>query len=421
MLERSVASTVFAQWACQLFPLLRGPDNLNALLNFVEREERTPARGYMIEDARWPKCAVIRCGVHMLLVINCTESLRQAANLMAGYIIPQTGHYGSRVRNNQLWSGSRWIIEHGDPLPTWQTDVKIIGHSQGGAIAAWLARELKDERPTLQIGVLSFGAPKVAGDQYILADNNRFAIVRYMNDGDPVPSIPYVSDMNLAATLIAPSAVSTSSSFSQHWGGRRLDANGDLRSYSSQPSDALVPNLSDFSGWLYETELGRDTPHTINAYADRLALYNANHPPLLANNIPNVRPDRPIVIPRAEAVRAANVQAVTMFNAGGEQQRARLVQPPRTVFYATRKGRVWSVYLGDKQVAIGPTKKRARGLARIGNAFLARLQRSAFVDQATIVGEVSSVLLQMSDPASGFRPPLRIEMPVAPPFQLRGR
>jgi len=421
MIERSANDTVFAQWACGLFALLRGTDPAAAIAAAVQAEEQQPCSTSLISDWRWPKACVIRCRVYTLILINCTETLVQAANLAAGYATRVRGRTGTNVRNDQLWSGAEYYFSQLGDQASIQNDVKIIGHSQGGAIAPWLARKMKEEISRLRIGVLSYGAPKFGGTSYVLADNNRFAITRYMNVGDPIPSFPYVSETNLAMTLLAPEAVANSSSFSQHWGGRRLDADGSLRSYSSEPSDSLVPNLPEFSAWLINTELGTDTPHSIDVYRSRLAMYNAANPPGAGVTIPSVRPDPPLRVPVAEANRAANAVATSIAVQGTTQQRARLEQPSQMRFYVVRKGRVWQVWLGNAMVAIGPKKKRARGMARFGNALLARMQRSAFVDPVAMTAQIGNVILQMSDPASGFRPPLATEMPPIPPFRLRGR
>jgi hypothetical protein len=53
-------------------------------------------------------------------------------------------------------------------------------------------------------------------------------------------------------------------------------------------------------------------------------------------------------------------------------------------FQAMHQGQTWFVTLNGNQVAIGPTKKKAQGMARVGNDLLRRLGKQAVVDPTTL-------------------------------------
>lgn len=66
--------------------------------------------------------------------------------------------------------------------------IYITGHSMGAALAVLVADEVKDLYGVT--GVYTFGEPRIGNKKFASYINDRFDVVRVINDKDPVPAHP---------------------------------------------------------------------------------------------------------------------------------------------------------------------------------------------------------------------------------------
>jgi len=85
--------------------------------------------------------------------------------------------------------------------------------------------------------------------------------------------------------------------------------------------------------------------------------------------------------------------------------------PTGQTFTAFRNEGIWMIAFGDSIVAIAPTKRRARALARLGNEFLRRLLVQAVVDPDVMETQLAAWLTSAQDPTSGIVPTLQTTIP----------
>lgn len=360
-------------------------------------------------NAVTPRRVYAKVGSKTLVVIQCTENNASALALWTSY---QAGESmsGAGVRNGHIDTAALGILEEMIRLGYYTDDILITGHSQGGAIAHALLREIAGRRVRPRVRAITFGAPKTAGTGGYFGVSER-NLCRWMTPDDPVPLIPPESVIaSVMGALGDARAARRMTFFVQPAGGRLISTAPPAVSPAVIPPTAVLPAIGNFAAWLAGSE-SASIPHRISTYSAYLAAYNARYP-----RPSDQRPDGgPMQRPNAPTPRDASAQerefVQNVFNAGREQEARILKQPRPTMFYAARIGRLWCVFLNNQQIAVGPTKKRARAIARLGNTWLTRLQRSAYVNPAELLAQVGAVVDAMADPAGQFQPPLRVVLP----------
>jgi len=84
--------------------------------------------------------------------------------------------------------------------------------------------------------------------------------------------------------------------------------------------------------------------------------------------------------------------------------------PEGQAFTARRNGASWAVYLRGEYFATGPTRRRARHLASVGNIFLRHLQPIGIVDTNALSSALDLYLADATDPTSAFKPTMRTNL-----------
>ena len=102
--------------------------------------------------------------------------------------------------------------------------------------------------------------------------------------------------------------------------------------------------------------------------------------------------------------------AQTQFSDATRQNAQPVNIPDAQLFVAVKTGRVWYVTFGGIVIASAPHKRRARALAREGNAWLRRLQNEAVVYTNDLGSQFLAYLEVASDPASGFTPTINTDI-----------
>jgi len=340
-----------------------------------------------------------------LILFDGVENLYQAGALTSGYYLTQGGGI-SRTTNRYLTDSIAYYNSFLAGTHITRTgNFVIAGYSAGAALAYNYARWLTLNTDAPEPIIWTFGGCK-PGDR-TLADSfsPRFGL-RFFNDSDPVPLFPF----NLSTyTLYNPLAVFDDlvfvNNFCQPGGGVEVFANGTGRSASVPSAAASMPMLS-FASWLLGQVQAPNGPHSIQTYINRLQLAVDAEPLPRVDQAQGGPPEVPPVLTPAE-VRAGQAAAVqTIFRLGNIQQGGEVTIPEPQQFSAFHDGKIWAVDFRGTTVAIGPTKKRAHGLARVGNDLLRRLQRQGIVDPAAIADQFEAYFVQAADPNGGFDPVL---------------
>lgn len=357
----------------------------------------------------YPRRVYARSNGKVLAVIQCTENNRSAISLWGNW---QAGEVmsGVGVRNSHIEDAALAFVQEMQQQGYLSNDILLVGHSQGGAIVHAMLRNIFLRRDVQRVRAITFGAPKTAGSSgYAGITDDR--LCRWMTPDDPVPLLP---PQSIPAAVLGglgdPRAARRMTFFVQPAGGRLIASNPPVATPGVIPPTATLPAIANFAGWLAGVEQS-SVPHRIATYSSYLAAYNARYPRPNQQRPSGGRQEPVNPTPSREVNRQQREFVQNVFLAGHEQNAVPARAPKPVLFYAQRTGRIWSVYLNGQAVAVGPTKKRARGLARLGNGLLRRLQRQAFVDPANLLAQIGSVIEMMSDPAGDFRPSLRTSLP----------
>jgi hypothetical protein len=288
--------------------------------------------------------------------------------------------------------------------------IRLFGHSAGGACWSYLKRLLDTaSSPFADLSAVTYGSPRARGRGawYGLGPDR---VARYFNNDDPVALFPYdpgvwSSTMFFGGT----NARARLAAFSNGVRGYQINQNG-LISVADNPDAAAANRSASVEAWLSATAANAATSHSIEAYRTRLQVPDASGPssPLL----PSAGQELLSPIPSSRELDRLGDQIVATIVSDAQRQNAiPLAIPDDRLFRVRRKGKVWIVLFGEVEITYSLLKKRARGLARIGNDFLRRLQRQEIVAVEDLEAQIGQYLLLASSPNSGFTPQLNTGLP----------
>ncbi len=406
ILDEPVSFATLSGFLAEQIRILEVGDDTSAIGNNFTRVSGLPSQQQTFPgtDTTVPAHKVILPGYSFYLW-GGTQNYSQAATLARAYVDPEFSPAYPGVSGGIAIQAGRVLNSTPTfPDPPDQRTV-LAGHSQGGTVAlAGLVYPLLRNR-TRNISVATFGAPRTGGIDFIRAVTG-IAIVRWMCDNDPVPLLP--PSFAAAPSMFLAGNVNISAIYEYY----RHTTGGVVLAPNGQPSGADLPPYGrigaavDLASFLLTEDEGVRTAHSITAYIERLALLAA-----VQNVGPRVQVDpAPVEPARTTARRTTNVQTASVIQqiqqAGHEQQVVNIVVPPYRAFRTVKFEGMWFVTFGGALVAAAPTKKRAGGLARVGNDFLRRLQRQAAVDTDSLKSLFPQYLDAASDPTGEFKPPI---------------
>lgn len=288
--------------------------------------------------------------------------------------------------------------------------LEIGGYSFGGAVAFYLPPRFADAGIQYQrLAIDTFGSPRPFQSSVRNPPGQTFAATRWMSDRDPIPLIPpHFTEAPQFSIIVGAIAMERFGRFHQPAGGVNIDAGGVL-TVSSLPRSAEVNVNIALGDWYLQWDQGGQLPHSLATYIARLDLsINSVGGP---SNVPVSKVENPAPVPSADVNEASRELTANILTKEHEQRRAGTFIPVPNRFRAFRVGKLWFVQFNGPVIAIPGSKRAAKALARIGNAFLNSLQDKAVVDPVSLLQAWSDYISDAQIPESTFMPKLSTEIP----------
>jgi hypothetical protein len=364
--------------------------------------------GYLPESC--PNFYAAQCGTVTVILVGPTANLVQAVGLMNGY---------APIGIFRGWTGNNPFIQQAAAYITAQMAANhfhpvqqmfFAGFSLGGAIAESLAAAFAVSAG-VQPSWMSFGAPRPGFRSMATQIGSGFG-ARYMSNGDPIPHFPpRVEDMPQGPTVFGVAAFLGFEYFVHPAGGLLLSDAGSIPVAAETPPADTFLSVTSFPAFLLSQVTGTSTPHNLAHYQTLLRAWALATP---ATRIERPRPAgiEPANPPaKRDLDRQERAVARAVALQGQAQDAREAVIPPTLAFQAVRVGFQWQVTFNGQVIATGPTKRKARAMARTGNALLKRFGRMAVVDPNGFLNQAGAYMLAAQDPTSGIIPTLNLSWP----------
>lgn len=350
-----------------------------------------------------------------ILFMSGVRTARTASVLVRSWIeapyLTEVKYYTSAIED---WTRSIWSKALTDGFQQ-RTTVAIAGHSLGGAIGFGVAEEAGNRWNTSSVLTCTFGAPKVIGPAYRLRGN--VSHTRYSNPGDNVPSLPPTSDR---ATLIYAGLTRAQQQSLQTWrhpcGVNILHDDGTLtQSDTDRPSDVigmstLLPLFnSRVTGIFGPAHFTLNYRQLLVARIARSAAQTAAE--TVYNSASPTAPEMPaqvspVVVPPLLPQVEINRQVVTARENAVIRDAVALNIPDRYRMKVKKDKGVYYVAWMGKEIAWGPSRKKAGAVARHFNRFLAVYQGVGISQSNVLVQALIEYLTVAADPAGPLKPTL---------------
>lgn len=291
----------------------------------------------------------------------------------------------------------------------------IWGHSMGGALAYAIAYGLRDQSNPPAVSSGTFGAPMCCSPRYPALNNNDH--VRYTSDLDQVPGLPPWSGR---AQLIYAGLSRAERTVAESW--RHPVPPTLVNTDGSVQDGAQISYVNVGLTTLLATLQGRDTGllgtgHQLQYYRDILALAVRRYAPaavtvptVTSTAVPTVPALPPTLFPATQPVPQTNQQLAIVVTAAAAAASERDQVPDdlgsQFLMKAQKSGARWSVYWLGREIAWGPTRKKAQALARHFNRFLRIYQGVGISCSQMFVSTLSDYLTLAADPNGPLKPTL---------------
>lgn len=161
------------------------------------------------------------------------------------------------------------------PIAGGWNDVRIIGHSYGGAVSMWLPLQIpvaKLNNPGIK-QIYTYGAPKAfnQGADFI---SGAFVVRRCFQNNDPVPSLPVgSSDVGSVWPYVGVSTARAWNRWTQKVSGLAFDGQGHMLA-SSNPTLSAQPTLFylTLASWLSGVNCFAADGHSLASYTQACAI-----------------------------------------------------------------------------------------------------------------------------------------------------
>jgi len=227
---------------------------------------------------------------------------------------------------------------------------------------------------------------------------------------DPIPNYPPRSNLNpWIVFAVGVRAAVRFANFVHHFGGICIDENGGFIDRTTPTNGDITPSVALDAYW-YGLAANSLSQHSISNYSRLLELratYSAPEQPSQHTRAEHTQDTPPAELHRQERHTLSAVRDLQ------QTQESQHVQIPRIrLARARRVGRVWVVEWNQAALMMTPTRRRAQGLARELNAFLRRMQSTAYVSPEQLVQQLQAFLQAAADDTSDIRPKLSTTIPV---------
>jgi len=364
-------------------------------------------------DASLPSTYVGGSGPFVFVAISGSQNIAQASGYAASLLDPGGNPRGDpsneycRVAANVIYNNMAGLLAPGG------REVVIAGHSLGGAIAYYLARQITRADFAMP-KVLTFGAPRPGGRFVSDTFPPRF-LGRYFMSNDAVVLIPprRIETWSVLGGWTYPN-IYNMASYRHPAGGLEIDSTGLQINEREVPAFANASPARDIGQWLL-SQYQTSNPHSLSNYTSKLLIYLGSHPP--ADNLPTFgsKEEARGDVTQGHFNRIRQEQASAIVNLANRQGASNPLVPLAYEFVAKKSGPLWVVEWQGSQVTVAPTKKRARALANSANEFLRRLQVQGSVNSAAILQQMLQYLAAAASPDLGFVPNMLVPDQAAAP------
>lgn len=411
LLDNPFSSVAVGAFLADIIASLREPNQSDAIqAKLVAEMGPLSVYGYFPISGEIPAFVVGCNQTTGLVCVDGMSTLAQATGLAAGY--------AGGLLDSITDPVNQYIVDRANDLITAIGFAKfqkranniIAGWSLGGALAEQVSAVYRSQQDGTFTHYVTFGSPRIGGPSQNAAIS-RAAGMRWMNDQDPVPLIPpHLSESFLyTATLSARQALRISH-IGQPAGGYQITAAG-TGSAQEIPTGSTWGGTISIAAWALGQDSDGQNQHAIILYQRRLAAMAAADA-RDANRSIQTAPTESVSDLSRRAYSEANARVNRAYRSAGQQQTSVPQElPPSRSMRAYKIGSEWVVYFGDNLIAVGPEKKRARALARVGNDFLRRLQLQSLVEVDELESCLTAYLVDASIDGNGWTPPIATEIP----------
>jgi len=345
----------------------------------------------------------------LVMYFNGVETTHQSARFLDGYNnsegITNYRPYNSWIRNQS----AQWLAALTNASLLSRDVVHLVGYSAGGCLAYDLARRWQPGKLGQALFVTTFGSPRYSHAGDVSAISN-VAIARYMVDSDPVPLFPpRLTTWPPVVAVMGPAATQRHAYLNHPHGGIVLATDGTWR-------DDELPDKADFSpgatlaAFLYGLSVGGGAFHSLASYEARLELLQPPVPVAVPPSRRGAPAEENVNVARDEMTDQEQRVLDNITRIAREQNAVAVHVPDELRFRAVRTGRIWAVQFGVSHVCLGPTRRHAQSIARLGNEWLRRLQTGVFIDPEAIVQQLQAYLTNARDVAGDFEPKMNTQI-----------
>lgn len=377
--------------------------NKSALEAYLLGNESAIISAHAGDNSR-PAFTMIRTQSAVCLLIEGIGNSTQARALADAWQSP-TDHNNKFTSNGFILSQATSIQALVNLTQYVGRKLVLFGHSFGGAIAHVLAAKMSDIGWTGGIASISLGAPKPAqAGLFAYLGNTEYE--RIFLSTDPVPYCPPDSrSAVLMHSLLSTGESTNVDQFVQPGNGLQIRPDGTV-TVESNPTTLLSTQSFSLLGWLAGFTGNQGVGHSLGQYVNALQRAQPT-PQQRPEPWPTPRPSAEPATPRDHGThRAQEAAQQNVFQEQAQQNAVPLVIPQAQRFVAVRSGRIWAVEWQGQVVAVGPSKARARVIARTGNRLLHSVQPSGWFSSTAFQTSLDQYLASAASEESGFSPVL---------------
>lgn len=356
-----------------------------------------------------PGWMIIRWADAALVLVDGTTQAQQALSMLA--ILNEPIDY------SQLSGVNRYYRQVAELIFARMADIGVYsgmrlvcaGHSLGGPICYCVSRIAESLPWRTNNYAITFGAPR-PGPETFARSVQVMSMVRWMNAGDPVPQVPpRQNQAPLFFTTLSQTGRLNANRYVHPHGGILLETNGSVEDVIEENVASINLTLS-LGSWLVSLATDNPTAHNMNEYVTRLVTRIATLGPTRPADTGSPDRGHRVRDSSREIQRQVEETLAILNGQTREGNIGEVVIPAEQAFTAHRNGDVWQVYLTGTYFATGPTRRRARHLAALGNVFLRKLQTEGVVDTTALVGAFQTYLQEATDPTGRFHPTMRTNL-----------